>query len=78
MSNDRPPRQATSVLRARFVIPPKIGGEELQAWRADQHKKHTCEAQQAGLVFTPTTAGEAVEIVVPWANVVSYDRGPRS
>lgn len=79
MSDPKPRPAASSIVRARFAVAPKIGGEELQAWHADRHKRHRCEAAQPGLVFTLVEGGdEDIETIVPWPNVVSYDRARRS
>lgn len=71
MSSEK--KSTAVVTRARFVHPVKLGANELSMWSADRNVSHVCEATPAGLAFS-SGPDDASETVVPWANVVSYDR----
>lgn len=76
MSNEKP---KTAILRVRFVRDVKLGGNELGAWHHDKQRDWTADATAQGMVFTPRADGPVVaDVVVPWANVISYERGARS
>lgn len=67
-------KAVTTVLRARFIVSVRLGPDELSAYRRELNRNYTCDTISTGLVFR--SASSPIEVVVPWANVAFFDRGP--
>ncbi len=59
----------STVLLVRHQHPVRIGRDEITSWSSDRYPAWTAEASAAGMAYSDGKR----KIVVPWANVTSYE-----